>query len=306
MSASSVQASLPSATSGSPRPGAPAGPPDRWQVTVPGSTYSAPRVPPARGTFGRGRIARLELVLAFAIGLVSAAWIVTSIIEYALRWSEVAPSFASDYDVVIGAAARWLAGGPYYLPEQLAGPYAWPGPWVLYPPPSVLLFAPFIWLPALLWWAIPVGLTAWAVVIHRPRPLAYAAILFCLANPTTQSSLFWGNPGIWLVAALAVGTHRAWPSVLVLLKPTLLPFALIGAWRRAWWLGLAGLALVSVAFLPMWFDYVTVIGNARGPSGWFGYSTAQIPMMLIPVAAWLGRRPRSVDPRERLGAVPDP
>jgi hypothetical protein len=36
-----------------------------------------------------------------------------------------------------------------------------------------------------------------------------------------------------------------WPALAVALKPTLLPFALIGARRRSWWL-VAGLGLVAV------------------------------------------------------------
>ncbi|CAN5639532.1 hypothetical protein BH20CHL7_BH20CHL7_12770 [soil metagenome] len=197
---------------------------------------------------------------------------------------------AADYHVVVGAAARWLDSGAFYLPEQIAGPYEWPGPWVLYPPPALLLFVPFTVLPAPLWWAIPIVVISWVVFHHWPRPLALAAIALIIANPTTISSVVWGNPVMWIVAALALGTVYGWPSVAVFIKPSLFPFAFVGATRRSWWFAAALGGIVSLAFLPMWADFVAVALNARAPSGWFGYSTAQIPMMLLPIAAWLGRR----------------
>ena len=92
---------------------------------------------------------------------------------------------------------------------------------------------------------------------------------------------------IWSVAALALGTIWYWPSVFVLLKPSLAPFALFGANRRRWWLALGGFVLVSLPFGSLWIDWVTSIVNARG--GGLLYSTLEIPMLLLPLVAWLGR-----------------
>jgi hypothetical protein len=239
----------------------------------------------ARVTTRTARPQKLELWVAVAIGALSLVMLAVSIYELAVHWSRV--WVGADYIGIMGMTQRWVETGVYYLPEQLAGPYDWDGPWVLYPPPSLILFVPFLYLPAILWWAIPIGITAWAVCKHRPRPLAWAVILFAIANPTTMSAVVWGNPGIWIVAAVALGTHYGWPAVFVFLKPSLFPFALIGIWRRSWWVALAACAVVSLAFLPMWFDWLTVIRNATPVAG-LHYSITQVPMMLLPMAAWLG------------------
>jgi hypothetical protein len=215
----------------------------------------------------------------------------------AVDWTLV--DIGADYRIVTDAGKRWVDTGVFYLPEQLAGPYSWPGPWVLYPPPSLFLFVPFAYLPAVLWWAVPLTVTAWVIWQHHPRPIGWAVILFCLANPTTISSVAWGNPVMWLVAFLALGTRYGWPAVLVFLKPSLFPFALFGIWNRSWWVALGVCGAVSLLFLPMWFDYLTVARNAQAPMGWFGYSTAQIPFMLLPLVAWLTRK--DLDHLEHFG-----
>ena len=156
----------------------------------------------------------------------------------------------------------------------------------------------FTVLPPVLWWAIPLGAIALVIARHRPRPLALGVIALCLVNPTSISTIYWGNPGLWMAAAVALATVYGWPAVLVLLKPTLLPFALLGIRRRSWWLSVSALSVVSFLFLPMWFEYIVVVGNARPPGAFngLGYSVSQIPLLLVPVAAWLGRtRHQAID-----------
>ena len=95
-----------------------------------------------------------------------------------------------------------------------------------------------------------------------------------------------------MAAFLALGTIWGWPSVLVALKPTLIPFMVVGIRRRSWWLAAGVLAVVSLAFLPLWFDYARVLLNARGPlvSPW--YSLGNVPLLLIPlIARFNSRRP---------------
>jgi hypothetical protein len=91
---------------------------------------------------------------------------------------------------------------------------------------------------------------------------------------------------MWLVAAVAGGLVWGWPGILVLIKPFLAPFALIGARKRAWWVGLAVAAALSVPLAASWIDYPTVITNARGilyePLGY-------VPMLMVPIVAWIGR-----------------
>jgi hypothetical protein len=201
-----------------------------------------------------------------------------------------------DYTALTGAASRWLTGGGFYVPYQVAGPYevaAHTGadsP-IMYPPTMLLLFVPFTILPALLWWLIPLAVTAWVVASHRPRPLVWPVLALLALFPMTLWAVATGNPTLWMMAAVALGTRYGWPAVVLVLKPTLAPFALIGITGRSWWLALAALALLSLAFLPMWADYLAVASNVRTPMGAL-YSFNHVPALLIPVVAWLGRSER--------------
>ena len=202
-----------------------------------------------------------------------------------------------DFVLYRDVAARWLAGGPYFEPYQLAGPYEIRAGDVLYPPVGLVLFVPFALLPAVLawplWWAIPVGATVWSIWRLRPRPEVWPLIAMCVAWPTTLLKTWTGNPVIWCVAALALGTLYYWPSVFVLLKPSLAPFALFGATRRSWWLALAGVVALSVPFGALWADWIASLVNSRG--GGPLYSALEIPMLLIPLVAWWGRNRAPAD-----------
>ena len=199
--------------------------------------------------------------------------------------------FGVDFVLYRDVAARWLAGGPYFEPYQLAGPYEIRAGDVLYPPVGLILFAPFAVLPAAIawstWWAIPLGVVAWAVWRLRPRVEVWPLLALCVAWPTTLLKTWTGNPVIWCVAAMALGTLWYWPSVFVLLKPSLAPFALFGANRRSWWVALAGFAVLCLPFGPLWADWVASVVNSRG--GGVLYSALEIPMLMIPLVAWLGR-----------------
>jgi len=219
---------------------------------------------------------------------VIAAFSVLTVVEW---WPWVAAGgdglVGTDFLLYRDAAARFLSGDSFYLQHQLAGPYVVTAGDVLYPPPALLLFIPFTLLPAVLWWAIPLAVVAWIVAWHRPSPVAWAGIALCVWFPTTILHTVHGNPFIWAVMAVALSTRWKWPGALVLLKPTLLPFALIDLRHRVWWKGLAGLAMISLVFLPMWPDYIAVLRNAQGTGG-LGYSLQEFPAMAIPVFAWLG------------------
>jgi hypothetical protein len=196
-----------------------------------------------------------------------------------------------DFVLYRDVAARWLSGGPYFEPYQIAGPYEIRAGDVLYPPVGLLLFAPFAILPVAiawgLWWALPIGATAWAIRRLAPRPEAWPLIALCVAWPTTLLKTWTGNPVIWSMGAMALATIYAWPAVFALLKPSLAPFALFGANRRSWWVALAVLVAASVPFGGLWADWVASLANSRG--GGVLYSTLEIPMLLLPLVAWLGR-----------------
>jgi hypothetical protein len=197
-----------------------------------------------------------------------------------------------DVQLYRDAAARWFAGGPFYEPRQLVGPYeVTPGD-ILYPPVGLWLFVPFALLPTLpalvLWWAIPAAVTVWAIARLRPRPVVWPLIALCLAWPTTPLKIWTGNPVIWSMTAMAVATAWRGAAPFVLLKPSLFPFALFGIGRRAWWIGLAAFALLCLPFGGMWLDWIGTVVNSRG--GGLLYSILEAPMLALPLIAWLGRR----------------
>jgi hypothetical protein len=204
---------------------------------------------------------------------------------------------AVDYHLYLDVTSRWIHGGTYYEPWQVAGPYATVPGAVLYPPPFTLVVAPFLVLPWILWWAIPIGIVAAVTWRMRPRVWAWPLIAFCLWFPGTTVMVVAGNPTMLFVAAMSLATLWSAPAVFILLKPSLLPFALFGIRRRRWWIALGVLALVSLPFGTMWVDYVKTLLNAQNTNGLW-YSVGQAPAMALPLAAWVGRKRTSLDAAE--------
>jgi hypothetical protein len=212
-------------------------------------------------------------------------------------WTQVtdpryAPLWGVDRAIYREAGLRVLAGGQWFLPEQVTGqPYDVIVGHVMYPPVAMLWLVPAALLPDLLWWAIPLAVIAVIVVRHRPSMWGWAAIAVCLAYPPTSQMLVSGNPGLWIAAAAAIGT--VWPAgyALVFAKPSLFPFALLGARDRRWWL-LTGLGLaVSLAMLPLTLEWIGALTNARGYFSGPMYAFRDLGWMLIPLIAARTRRP---------------
>jgi hypothetical protein len=203
-----------------------------------------------------------------------------------------------DYRLYRDATAAWLRDGvPFYPTRQLRGPYEIEAGDILYPPVAIWLFAPFAIptspegsiLAAVAWWGIPLAVTIAALVWLRPRPWTWPLLALCATNPTVLLKIWTGNPVMWSMAALALATAVPWRTTapFVLLKPSLAPFALFGANRRSWWIGLAALIALSLPFGPMWADWLTTVLNSRG--GGVLYSSLEAPFLLLPLLAWLGR-----------------
>jgi hypothetical protein len=195
--------------------------------------------------------------------------------------------FGIDFALYRDVAARWLAGGPFYEPHQLAGPYEVAHGDVLYPPVGLWLFVPFTVVPLVSWWVIPAVLTAWAVWRVRPRPAVWPLMALCLAWPTTPLKIWTGNPVIWCMAAMSVAVVYRWAAPFVLLKPSLFPFAFFGLRERAWWIGLAVFVAMCLPFGGLWADWIVSVLHSRGSGAL--YSLLEAPMLLLPLVAWFGR-----------------
>ena len=91
-----------------------------------------------------------------------------------------------------------------------------------YPPTMLYLLVPFaLGLPAILWWLIPFAIIAAALIHIRPPMWTWPIMAFALLLPRASLVLVLGNPSLWMIAAAFAGVAWAWPSVLLLLKPTL-------------------------------------------------------------------------------------
>ena len=236
---------------------------------------------------------RVRLARAFSVSA-SIALVVVIAAEAVFFYRNVGDqdALALDYRWFVGVAQHWLDTGLFYAPRQLEGPYVVQTLVdVLYPPNALLLFVPFVWLPAVLWWLIPLGVFTYGIVRLRPARWTWPLILVCIAWPHTISQIFYGNTNMWIAAAVSAGVVWAWPGVLVLLKPSLLPFALVGVNHRSWWLALGVLVLVSLPFGSLWPDYLTAMRNSDlGPL----HALWTFPFFIAPLFAWLGRtRPDS-------------
>ncbi len=233
----------------------------------------------------RQRRDRIWLVVAFVA-------LAAAVVEFAygaaqlgyLNW------WGFDLDIYRSAAERVLAGGSWFIDRQLHGPYQIANGDILYPPVAALAFLPFLVLPTAVFVAAPVAIVAAFVRACRPGAIALAFIAVCLMWPTSQMRTISANPVLWMAAFTALALRHRWPGALVLLKPSLLPFALIGIRSRWWWVLVAGLIVLSVPFLSDTLRYPAVVLDSRG--GGLFYSLPDLPIMVIPIVAWLGRTRR--------------
>jgi hypothetical protein len=223
---------------------------------------------------------RVGLLLVAPILGVGVAFLVGGAFMFAAHGGE-------DLATYLRHTSDWAAGRSFYSPRQLEGPYLLQAGDSLYPPTAALLFLPFLAVPTLLWWAIPAIVVADALRRWRPAPWTWPILTLCLVYPRTLSLIIYGNPSMWITAGVASGLLWGWPAVFVALKPTLAPFALIGCRHRSWWIAGAGLAVLSLLFVPGWIQYAHALQNLRGQE--WTYSLGDIPMVILPVVAWVGR-----------------
>lgn len=198
-------------------------------------------------------------------------------------------AIGADLNLYTDQVRTVLAGGSWFHDRQLHGPY--PLEWgdILYPPVTMLLFAPFLILPYLLWVIIPIGVTGWLLYRWQPAPWTWPVIALCVVWPSTLLHSVAGNPSLWVMLAVALGLSYRWPAVFVLLKPSFLPLALVGIGSRGWWIGLGVLAALSLPFLTDTLAYPGVVLGVKVEGGLL-YSIWDLPLVLVPVIAWAGTK----------------
>jgi hypothetical protein len=187
-----------------------------------------------------------------------------------------------------GAETFWRTGSPYTAVE-LAGPFEATPDTFIYPPTALFVVAPFAFLPAILWWAIPLGAIGWFLRIVRPALWSWPLLALGLFWPRTINAIVVGGSDMWITAgiALALGGAPLAP-LLPLFKPTVAPLALVGIRRRGWWIVAAIGCAAAALMAPLWLQYLAVVRN-YGVN--FLHSLPSLPMYAIPLIAWFGRRP---------------
>jgi hypothetical protein len=235
----------------------------------------------------RARLSRLSI--AVSVGIV-----VGIALSNIMLWPVVRAQLGEDLNYFRSFAQHWQIGDGFYLWTQTHGSYeADVGIGNYYPPSALFLFVPFVdAIPPPLWWGIPLGITAWSVWSWRPAFWTWPLMALIVWLPRDGQILIWGNTALWIQAFVALGLRFGWPAVLcVLVKPSMLPFALIGIHRRSWWLAVAiGLAM-TIPLAPVWFDYVAAMRNNVGSWPTPIYLVHDYAWLLLPMVAWLGRSP---------------
>lgn len=219
--------------------------------------------------------------LVAIVGLVG-LWMLADRIGWTTRWG-------ADLALYSEATSRLFSGGSWYEQWQLGGPYPIDGS-VLYPPVLAWFMAPWLVLPGWTFVAIPVAILGWTIAAWHPAPWTWPILTACLLWPMTPLLAVYANPGLWVAAFLGLALRYQWPGVLVLLKPSLAPFALVGIRSRGWWIGFAALALLSLPFLTDTLTWPNIVMDAKG--GGLLYSVSSAPLMVAPLVAWFGVRNR--------------
>jgi hypothetical protein len=205
-----------------------------------------------------------------------------------------AGALAIDYWTWVDAGHRFLTTGTPYQPFQAAPYTVLPEPFRLppdvpfmYPPPFALVCAALTAVPGVLWWAVPFGIVGWCLYRWRPAPWTWPLLALGLASQQLASHVMVGGTSMWMVALVFAGLRWGWPAVLIVLKPSLAPFALVGIRRRSWWVAVPVMGAVSLVMLPLWPVYLEAMRNAADLEWW--YSLADVPIMCVPLVAWMGR-----------------
>lgn len=189
------------------------------------------------------------------------------------------------------AAQTWLSGGdPWtsYVAQHSWGAGAGDARYYFTgPPPTVLAFVPFAWLPdgafTIGWMALTIGSAFYTL---RRLGLPFWWVMF---PPMTQA-VFVGNPHVVCLALLLSGSSALWALAPAAKAYAVLPMMGEGQWRAIGIFALAS-AVTVVIFWPLWAqygaDYAQIqawISNAT----WGGFSATRDLRLFVVVAAVLG------------------
>jgi hypothetical protein len=196
----------------------------------------------------------------------------------------------ADFQTYERAAAHFLSTGNFYARDPSGTWYdgstsGLPGP-ARYPPPALFLFIAFLFIPWPLWWAIPLGVTAYIVWWWRPALWSWPIMAGIVCTTAFSAYLCTGNTDLWVMLVIALATRWPATSWLLVAKPTQLVLTLPFIRSRGWWMGLLVAAAVSLPLLPLWLDWLRAVPLYQGQDGApLIYGLAAWPVMLLPLLA---------------------
>ena len=209
-----------------------------------------------------GRPAAVALTIALTVA---------GIVELRAALSDIGVSIIGlDIGHYLDGTRRWLDTGTPYLPDEVRGPFQFAPLTFLHPPVALYLFLPFLFLPLVLWWAIPLGIVAWSIVSWRPAAWSWPILVGALVFSRFHIPLIVGNTDLWVWAGVAAGLRFGWPALVV----------------------------ACIPFGSLWLDWLAVVRNS--PAG-LTYSVANLPWLAVPIVAWLARS--KPDSSRLMGAI---
>lgn len=248
-------------------------------------------IAPVRDALRRGSSSRWAKPLALGLTVTLLAW---AVVVFAFVFDGVASRDEVGYDPRLFAqfGARFVATGEAYYPIQLGEPYRAEGTVNIYPPLALYLFVPFAYLPLALWWAIPLGVLGWHLWSCRPRFWTWPVMALILGLVPTASALVYGSSTLWSVAMICIGLRYPAAMALLAFKPVDAAVAVLVVRRRAFWVGLALVAVAALPFGRLWIEWWSAITNIEG--GTPLRNITGLPLLLLPLVVWVGRStPRS-------------
>jgi hypothetical protein len=183
-----------------------------------------------------------------------------------------------DFGHYVAATRRWLETGSPYLPLELAGPFQYSDLTFIHPPIALVLFAPFLVLPALLFWILPIAGTLAVILSWRPSRWTWPVMALLLNWPHFAGALIVGNSNLWACFFIAglPGLFGRREGRVTLVRD------------RARSAAIVTIAMIVAAALlgGLWVEWLIVLDNSPGD---LSYSIAAVPWISVPIVAWLGR-----------------
>jgi len=227
----------------------------------------------------------------FALAAWFAYWAWRAIAGVFWDWPVHLDTVGIDGRLYYRAAQTWLAGGDPWTAYTATNTWPPSGQYIhemfVGPPPTVLAFVPFVWIPETLfvvgWLAVTV-----AAAVYTIRRLGLP--IWWLLFPPMVTGIVSGNPHVVALALLLCGSDRVRWLAAPMKAYAMIPMVAERQWRSLVILGAAGLASVLL-FWPLWSHYFAIAGTLQswliGAGTHGGYSAARDPRLFVLTAAAL-------------------